>query len=104
MRRINRGCAAAGSGHFAEGDLVAEVLELLHEVVLVAGGVTASGEVVATEVVVVAVVGEQVPGDDQDGVADGDGCSFLAEAFGEAPELCGEVGVATSGGGPSALG
>src|SRR3954451_17651784 len=38
----------------------------------------AAGEVVPAEVVVVAGVGEQVPADDQDGVADGDGGLLLA--------------------------
>jgi hypothetical protein len=42
-----------------EGELVAEILELLDEAVLVACGVAASSEVVAAEVAVVDVVGEQ---------------------------------------------
>jgi len=29
VKRINHECRAAGSCHFAEGDLIAEVLELL---------------------------------------------------------------------------
>jgi hypothetical protein len=54
---------------------------------LVAGGVASSGEVVAAEVVVVAVVGEQMPADDQDGVADRDGGFLLAYASGQSPLL-----------------
>ena len=61
------------SGDFGEGDAVAEVVELADEVVASFVGVGAAGEPVAAEVVVVAVVGEQVPADDEDRVADGDG-------------------------------
>ena len=43
-------------------------------------GVGAPGEPVAAEVVVVAVVGEQVPADDQDRVADGDGGFAVSHA------------------------
>ena len=57
-------------------------------------GVGAAGEPVAAEVVVVAVVGEQVPADDQDRVADGDGGFLAPDASGEPPELGGQVGVA----------
>ena len=48
-----------------EGDLVSEGLELGDGSMTGTVGV-ASHEVVAAEVVVVAVVGEQVPGDDED--------------------------------------
>jgi hypothetical protein len=59
LERVGR-CSCGG---LFEGDLVAEGLELFDESVLVVGGVGASGEVVAAEVVVVGVVGEEVPGD-----------------------------------------
>ena len=68
------------SGDFGEGDAVAEVVELADEVVASLVGVGASGEPVAAEVVVVAVVGEQVPADDEDRVADGDGGFAVADA------------------------
>ena len=55
--------------------------------VAVAVGVGSSGEVVAAEVVVVGVVGEEVPADDEDRVADGDGGLLLADPAGETPEL-----------------
>ena len=64
-------------------DLLAEGFELADEVALAGLGVVAPGEVIAAEVVVIAVVGEQVPGDDQDGVTDGEpgpGLAVLAEA------------------------
>src|SRR3954449_12940460 len=82
---------------------VAEVLQLCDEPVALAIRV-AAGEVVAAEVVVVAVVGQQLPADDQDGVADGEGCLLLADPAGQPPELCREIGVAGAGGGPGALG
>jgi hypothetical protein len=46
------------------------------------GVVGAAGEVVAAEVVVVGVVGEQVPGGDENRVADGDGGFLLPDAAG----------------------
>src|SRR3954471_12729152 len=86
-----------------EADAVAEVLQLGDEPVALAVGV-AAGEVVAAEVVVVAVVGQQVPADDQDGVTDGDGGLLLADPAGQSPEPGGQVGVVGAGGGPGALG
>jgi hypothetical protein len=72
---------------------------------LLAFGVDAAGEVVAAEFVVDGVgVGADVPGDDEDRVADGHGGSFLASPPGDLPELGGEVGVAGSASGPAALG
>ncbi len=70
----------------------------------VAVGVAPSGEVVAAEVVVVGVFGEQVPADHEDRVADGDGCLLLADPTGETPVLDRQVGVAGPGGRPGALG
>jgi hypothetical protein len=60
----------------------------------------AAGEVVRSEVVVVAVVGEQVPANDEDGVADSDGGLLLADPPGQPPELSGKVGVPGMRGGP----
>jgi hypothetical protein len=85
-----------------EGDGVAEGLELLDEVGLVPVGVAVAGAPVAAEVVVVAVVGEQVPGDHQDRVANGAGGLLVADASGQPPELGGQVGVAAAGSGPGA--
>ena len=48
------------SGDFGEGDSVAEVVELADEEVASLVGVGAAGEPVATEVFVVAVVGEVI--------------------------------------------
>jgi len=66
-------------GGLAEGDLAAQVLELFDEAVSGAVGVGSASEVAAAQIFVVAVVGEQVPADDQDGVAYGDGRLLLAD-------------------------
>jgi len=79
------------------------VLELFDEAVSGTVGVGSASEVVAAQILVVAVVGEQVPADDQDGVAYGDGRLLLADPPGQAPELGREVSVAGMGGGPGAL-
>jgi len=79
-------------------------VELADEPVALAVGVGPAGEVVAAEVGVVAVVGQQVTADDQDGVADRDGRLLLADPAGQPPELRGQVGLAGAGGGPGALG
>src|SRR3954465_1375815 len=100
--RINRSGPAVLCDCF-QGDPVAEAVELLDEPVASPVGV-AAGEVVPAEVVVVAVVGEQVPADDQDGVGDGDGRLFLADSAGQPPEPGGPVGVAGLCRGPGALG
>ena len=81
------------SGDFGEVDSVAEVLELVDEVVAVFVLVGSAYEPVAAEVLVVAVVGEDVPADDEDGVADRDGGFLVADATLEPPELGGKVGV-----------
>lgn len=65
-----------------EGDGVAERFELADQVVLAGLGVVAAGEVVFTEVLVVAALVEHVPGDDQDAVPDGEhraGLTLLPE-------------------------
>ena len=84
-----------------QGDPVTQGVELLDQAVALAVGV-AAGEVVPAEVVVVAVVGEQVPADHQDGVGDGDGGLLLADPPGETPELGRQVGVAGARGSPGA--
>jgi hypothetical protein len=90
-------------GEGFEGDAVAEGLELGDGSLTLAIGV-APGEVVATQVLVVAVVGEQVPGNDQDRVPDRDGRLLLADASGQPPVLGRQVGVAAAGGCPGAPG
>src|SRR3954453_11109054 len=102
VMRINRS-GLSRLRHLLQADVVAQALELGDEPVALAVGV-ASGEVVPAEVVVVGVVDQQVPADDQDGVADGDGSLLLADAPGQAPELGGQVGVPGAGSGPGALG
>ncbi len=67
--------------------MVAEVEELLDELVFAVVGVGGPFEIVAAEVVVVTVIGEEVPADDEDGVADSDGGFLLADAAGETPVL-----------------
>src|SRR5437773_10641065 len=89
VRRIPVGWSLCGG---LEGDRVAECLELLDQVGLVAIVVAAADKPVTTEVVVVAVVAEQVPGDHQDRVADGDGGLLLADAPGQPPALGGRLG------------
>ena len=69
--------AGRSGGELGQGDLAAELLELSDQVVLAAVRSGSSGEVVTAEVLVVGVVGEEVPADDEDGVADGDGRLFL---------------------------
>ncbi len=66
-----------------DGDPVAEGFEPANEVTPVRLGVVVPGELIAAEVVVIAVVGERVPGDDQEGVTHGEpgpGLAVLAEA------------------------
>jgi hypothetical protein len=63
----------------------------------------ASDEEVAAEVGIVTVVGQQVPYNDQDRVADGDSGLLLPDPSGEPPELGRKVGVAALGRGPGAL-
>src|SRR3954463_5987394 len=100
--RINRSGPAV-LGDRLQGDPVTEAVELLDEAVALPVGV-AAGEVVPAEVVVVALVGQQMPADDQDGVADGDGGLLLADPPGQSPELSGQVGVTGVRRGPGALG
>jgi hypothetical protein len=80
-----------------EGDLVAEGLELGDGSMTGTVGV-ALHEEVAAKVAVVAVVGQQVPGDHQDRMANGASSLLLADASGQPPELGGQVGVTAVGG------
>src|SRR3954453_23615833 len=89
VMRINRS-GLSRLRHLLQADVVAQALELGDQPVALAVGV-AAGEGVPAEAVVVAVVGQQVPGDDQDGVADGDGALLLADPAGQSPELGGQV-------------
>ena len=68
------------SGDFRQVDSVAEVLELADEVVAMFVLVASTYVPVSAEVLVVAVVGEYVPADDEDGVSNGDGCFLVADA------------------------
>ncbi len=72
--------------HGFQDDAVAEGLELGDRPLTLAVGV-APDEVVATKVLVVAVVGEQMPGDDENRVPDGDRGLLLADASGQPPVL-----------------
>jgi hypothetical protein len=74
-----------------EGDQVAEGLELGDGSMPGAVGV-ALHEEVAAKVAVVAVVGQQVPCNHQDRIADGASRPLLADAAGQPPELGGQVG------------
>jgi hypothetical protein len=60
-----------------EGNRVTQGLQLPDQVGLVPVGVAAADKPVTTEVVVIAAVGQQVPGDHQDRVADGAAAFFL---------------------------
>jgi hypothetical protein len=100
---ILKGESPGLGGEGLEGDLVAEGLELGNGSLAGPVGVAAD-EVVAAQVSVVTVVGQQVPGDHQDGVAHGHGGLLLADAAGQPPELGRQVAVAATGRGPGALG
>jgi hypothetical protein len=65
-------------GDLIEGDAEAERLELADQALPLAVAV-ALGEVVAAQVLVVALVGEQMPGDHQDRVANCDAARFLSK-------------------------
>jgi hypothetical protein len=87
------------SGAGLEGDLVAENLQLADVVALGAFG-TDPGVVEANaEVVEMGLwVGQQVPGDDQDGPADRDDRSFLAPSTGDRPVAFTKKGIGLAGG------
>ena len=78
--------------------MAGEALELVDEVALVALVVDARFVEVGPEVVVAGLgVGEQVPDDGQDRVADGDDGAALAAMFDQAPIAFGEEGIGTAG-------
>ncbi len=76
-----------------EVDVVAHALELANEVVSAGVGVLALDEVVPTELVLVLSVEQDVVGDHQDGVADGDDGLARPPTAPYPPELGGQVGV-----------
>ena len=81
--------------HGFEDDAVAEALELGQGPLTLAIGV-APHEVVATQILVVAVVGEQAPRDHQDRVRDSKGRLLLPDTAGQPPVLGGQVAVTTA--------
>src|SRR3954451_13315683 len=86
-----------------EGDLVAEGFEAFDGAFLDAIGVAAV-EVLGAEIGVGGAAFEEVVGDDEDGVADGDDGALLAASGGEATELFGEIAALAATGGPGRLG
>src|SRR5919107_1377723 len=86
-----------------EGDLVAEGFEAFDGAFLDAIGV-AEVEVVGAEIGVGGAAFEQVVGDDEDGVTDGDDGAFGPAPGGEATELFGEVPGLAPAGGPGGFG
>src|SRR4029450_8434387 len=87
------------SGGGFEGDLVAEHLQLADVVALGALSVEAGVIEANAEVVEMGLwVGQQVPGDDQDGPADRDDRSFLATSTGDPPVAFTEKGIGLAGG------
>src|SRR5215218_8545934 len=98
--RRGAGCPVrARSGGGLEGDLVAEGLQLADVVALGAfrtdaGVVEAGAEVVEVDL----WVGQQVPGDDQDGPADRDDRFLGAAAAGDPPVAFTQEGIGLAGG------
>src|SRR5690242_13823644 len=97
---------SGGLGDGFEGDFVAELLELVDEAAAVAVGVfgLAADEVVLAEVGVLDVVGEDVPGGDEDRVGDRDGRFLVAAATTQSLVLGVEVGAFAAAGGLGCLG
>jgi hypothetical protein len=90
----------AGSGGGREGDGVAEGFELADVVLLAAFGVDPGDVEPWAEIMELgAGVGQQVPGDDQDGAAGGDDGAFGAAAAGDAPVPFAQEGVGLGGAG-----
>jgi hypothetical protein len=86
-----------------EGDVVAHGFELGDESAFAGGVVATLVEVVATEVLVGLAGAEEVPGDHQDGVPDGDSCSLGSSPGTDLGVLGGEVGVLRATGGLAQL-
>jgi hypothetical protein len=95
--RIRSRCWLPGdgwSGGGVEGDLVAEGFQLADVVALDAFGTGAGVVEAGTEVVEPGLwVGQQVPGDDQDGPADRDDRSLLAASTGDPPVAFPQEGI-----------
>src|SRR3954452_3116843 len=95
---------SVGSGGVGlEGDVEAELLDFAGEASGVGLGIGAAGEVVDAEFFVGLLCGEDVPGDYQHGVRDGEdrlGLAPAAEAAPEALVLGAQVGAAGAGRGP----
>lgn len=86
---------------------MAEGFELPDQVALAGFGIVVPGEVLGAEVLVINVVGQQVPGDDQDAVPDGEhraGLALLPERAHQMSVLGGQVAVLAAGRGPGRLG
>ncbi len=86
-----------------DGDVVAHGFELGDESSLPGVAVSSPVEVVGAEVGVGLAGGQQVPGDDQDAVADGDGGFAWPSASADAVVVGAEVGVLGSPGGLAGL-
>lgn len=85
------------SGCGFDGDLEAHGFELADESALLGFGISTPVEPVGAELLIGDALAEDVPGDDEDGVADGDGSLLLASAAGDLPELGGQVGALQAG-------
>jgi hypothetical protein len=104
--RPRRGDTMEWLGGRLERDLVPKRVELANQIAGASFGVGAPCEVVTTEVLVIAVVREEVPDDHQHRVTHReDGLVFtpFAEASSETVELGGEIGVLRAGRGPRRL-
>ena len=88
---VTVGVPVGGSPCWLEGDLVSEGLELGDEPAGLAFGVQAAVEVVGAELVVGGAGGQDVPGDDEDGVGHDDdglvlgGAAAVAAGFHDVP-------------------
>ena len=83
MGLCSRGCDA---------DVEAEILDPALEPLRLNRGIVSELEELGTGVVIEGTVGEQVPGDVQDGVGDGDGGLVGSSPSGESGVLGGEIG------------
>ena len=92
--------SVSGGGWF-DGDVESDGLELGHDSALTGSAAASPVEVVAAEVVIGFAVGEQMPGNDEDGVPDRDCCSLGSPSSSDLGVLGGEVGVLGSPGGLS---
>src|ERR671920_899097 len=86
-----------------EGDLIAEGFEAFDGALSDAVGVAAV-EVLGAEVLVAGAAFEEMVGDDEDGVADGDDGALPPASGGQAAGLLGQVAALAAAGGPGGLG